>query len=68
MYVSIQNYIKFKKTGKYKYLFYSNLSYLIKDLRIRLKRVRSLNKYTLRGLKVTKSRFLKRKGRKSPNL
>jgi len=59
---------KYKRISKYKY-FYEifNLNKLnkIKNL---FKKVKPINKYTLRGLRLTRTTIVKRKGRKSPNL
>ena len=68
VYMSIQNKIFTKKTGKYKYIFFHIYKHAIYKFKEKLNRVKPLNAYTLRGLKVFKLKVIKRKGRKSPNI
>lgn len=58
----------FKRINKYKYFLKTknlNLKHHMTNL---FKTIKPINKYTLRGLRITRSVIVKRKGRKSPTL
>jgi len=68
IYISKMNFINYKRLGKYKYLLFTNNVYILNMFIQKLNRIKPINPYTLRGLRVSKWKILKRKGRKSPNL
>jgi hypothetical protein len=68
MYISRLQELTYKRISKYKYLLFSLNKKNLNLFKFKVVRVRPINAYTLRGLKVTKSIIVKRKGRKSPVL
>ena len=68
MYKLFMQKMYFKRLSKYKYLFKTkNINYL-NNLKVNLLKIKPLNEYTLRGLRLAKYKITKRKGRKSPNI
>lgn len=68
MYMMFLQQLSIKKISKFKYFFKSTDLRLITKLSNELKRIKPMNKYTLRGLRLGRMILIKRKGRKSPNL
>lgn len=68
IYLSRVQKLFYKRVSKYKYFFFSFSKKLINIFKHQVVKVRPINAYTLRGLRVTKSVITKRKGRKSPIL
>ena len=60
--------INFKRAKKVRYFFWSNNKKAITNMSIIINSVKPINVYTLRGLRTTKRKIIKRKGRKSPSL
>lgn len=60
--------IRYKRMSKYKYFFKFNKLNGLNFLKNAFKKIKPINAYTLRGLRISKSTIVKRKGRKSPNL
>jgi len=60
--------IFFKRLSKYKYIFKTKNINILNKLKINLLKIKPLNVYTLRGLRLSKYNVVKRKGRKSPNI
>lgn len=58
----------FKRISKQKYFFKMKRIELKNYLINKFKEVKPINKYTLRGLRITRTIITKRKGRKSPTL
>ena len=58
----------FKRLSKYKYFFKTKNIFMLNNLKINLLKIKPLNEYTLRGLRLAKYTVTKRKGRKSPNI
>jgi len=58
----------FKRMNKYKYIFLEKNKNIFNNLKEKIRKIKPINKYTLRGLRITKSKITKRKGRKSPTL
>lgn len=68
MYKLFMQKIFFKRLSKYKYIFKFKAINTLNNLKINLLKIKPLNEYTLRGLRLSKYRIVKRKGRKSPNI
>jgi hypothetical protein len=57
-------FLLIKKMSKYKILILSSCRYLIKICSNSIFRIRTVNCYTKRGLRIIRKRFIKRKGKK----
>ena len=68
MYVMFIQKLFLKKISKNKYFYIASNLQEKNTLNNNFKKIKPINKYTLRGLRVSKSIIVKRKGRKSPNL
>lgn len=68
MYFIFLKKIKFKRINKYKYFFALKDLTSLNFLKNLFRKIKPINKYTLRGLRISKTTIVKRKGRKSPNL
>jgi ribosomal protein L6P/L9E len=68
MYKVFMQDLFFKRLSKYKYFFKTKNIFLLNNLKINLLKIKPLNEYTLRGLRLAKYTVVKRKGRKSPNI
>lgn len=68
IYVGFVQSLLYKRLTKYRYILYTNVKSILTSFRHRASVIKPLNLYTLRGLKLSKKIYIKRKGRKSPNL
>lgn len=62
--IKIQS-ILVKKTKKYKFFFVSQRKYLFLEMTYLLRKIKPINRYTLRGVRTYTHIWIKRKGRKS---
>lgn len=68
MYMLYINKTKYKRINKYKYFFVMKELNAINYFKNLFRKIKPINKYTLRGLRISRTTIVKRKGRKSPNL
>lgn len=66
-YVNLKK-LNFKRLSKYKYFFKTNSLISLNFLKNIFRKIKPINAYTLRGLRISRTTIVKRKGRKSPNL
>ena len=59
-----QKFLLVKKMSKYKMLVLSSCKFLIKICSNKIFRIRTVNCYTKRGLRIIRKQFIKRKGKK----
>lgn len=60
--------LRYKRLGKTKYIFFSKNKDILVKTATEIKFLKKINLYTLRGLRISKMKIIKRKGRKSPNI
>lgn len=68
IYMLYLNQTFYKRINKYKYFFKMNNLNSLNYFKNLFRKIKPINKYTLRGLRISRTTIVKRKGRKSPNL
>lgn len=62
--IFIYNNIKIKKLSKYKFILLKNNFNMIKQISYKIVKIKKINEYTNRGLRLTRQIIIKRKGKK----
>jgi ribosomal protein L6P/L9E len=62
--IFIYNNIKIKKLNKYKFILLKNNFNLLKQISYKIIKIKKINEYTNRGLRLSRQTIIKRKGKK----